>query len=83
MVNMADGRNADQVFAEMKALCESKADEFRLLGYENVTAKDVWDCVTAKYKEFPPLHKLVNDILSLKGNTYMNWLMINMYKNSQ
>lgn len=69
-------------YRKVSALCQSKAEEFALLGYENVTAEDVWECVTNGYKEFPPLHALVNDILSLKPNKYMNFLMIQMYRNS-
>lgn len=69
-------------FEEVAALCQSKAEEFALLGYENVSAEDVWECVAQAYKEKPRLHKMVNDILSLKPNTYMNYLMLQMYKNS-
>lgn len=69
------------LFWELRDLCESKAEEFALLGYENISAEDVWKCVSSSYHEIPPLHKIVNDILSLKATRYMNWLMANMYKN--
>ncbi len=72
----------DEVFLEVVELCQSKADEFAMLGYDNVTARDIWECVSQAYKEIPRKHQLVNDILSLKPNKYMNYLMINMYKNS-
>lgn len=78
-----DEQRKREWYAQVAALCESKAEEFDLLGYENVTAEDVWECVTAAYKEIPPLHRLVNDILSLKPTKYMNWLMLQMYKQSQ
>lgn len=74
--------NKEEAFAEVAELCQSKADEFILLGYDNITAKDIWECVSQGYKELPRQHQLVNDILSLKPNKYMNYLMINMYKNS-
>lgn len=64
-------------------LCADKAAEFALYGYENVTAEQVWACVSEKYKrdeDRPPLYRLVNDILSLKVTTYMNWMMFNAYK---
>lgn len=71
----------EQVFAEVRDLCQSKADEFALLGYESVTAEDVWECVKTGYKNgFPPIHRLVNDVLSLKATKYMNWLMMKMYQ---
>ncbi|QQE73257.1 hypothetical protein KDJ56_15215 [Brevibacillus composti] len=69
-------------YAHVASLCQSKAEEFEILGYENVGPQDIWDCVTSGYKTVPPLHQLVNDILSLKPNKYMNYLMLQMYKNS-
>ncbi|UFJ39010.1 post-transcriptional regulator [Brevibacillus humidisoli] len=75
------GLSQQDIFLEMHELCESKADEFALLGYDNISAEDVWKCVSSQYQEIPPVHKVVNDILSLKVTKYMNWLMVNMYKN--
>lgn len=60
-------------------LCQSKAEEFLLLGYENITGEDIWQCVSNKYnKGLPRLHRVVNDILSLKTTEYMNWLTMNV-----
>jgi hypothetical protein len=72
----------EQLSDEIEAMCRSKAEEFRLLGYEYVTGKDIWDCVSRNYyKEGrPALHKLVNDIYSLKANSYMNYLTIAAYR---
>ncbi|MNE72389.1 Post-transcriptional regulator ComN [compost metagenome] len=66
----------------IEAMCASKAEEFRLLGYEYVTGKDIWECVSSKYAKEgqPPLYKLVNDIYSLKATTYMNYLMLAAYR---
>ncbi|NGQ94261.1 hypothetical protein G3578_03615 [Brevibacillus sp. SYP-B805] len=75
------GLTEDELFLQVYNLCKSKAEEFGLLGYENITAKDVWECVSAGYKELPPIHRLVNDILSLKITKYMNWQMMNIYRN--
>ncbi|MCX7570190.1 hypothetical protein OS242_09465 [Tumebacillus sp. DT12] len=62
-------------------ICKSKADELRMLGIERVSGYDVWECVSAKYKKgLPPLHQLINDILTLKSHAFTNWLMIQMYK---
>ncbi|MCG7318159.1 post-transcriptional regulator [Brevibacillus laterosporus] len=71
-------------YQEMLVLCKSKAEEFLILGYDNITPEEVWDCVISAYKgeERPTLHRLVNDILSLKISKYMNYVMINMYKNN-
>lgn len=66
----------------IEQLCESKADEFRLIGYEHVSGRDVWECVSDGYhkKGFPPLYQVVNDILSLKVTQFMNYITINMYR---
>lgn len=69
----------------IQAMCWSKADEFRLVGYEHVTALDVWRCASQKYDKtgFPPLHKLANDILSLKATQFMNFMTISAYRGSR
>lgn len=77
-----DEQRKQELFAELRGLCESKAEEFALLGYDNVKAEDVWECVSSSYKQIPALHQVVNDILALKITKYMNWLMIQMYKNA-
>lgn len=66
----------------IERLCESKADEFRLIGYDQVTGADVWECVSDKYhkKGTPSLHEVVNDILSLKVTQFMNFITLNMYR---
>ena len=65
-------------------LCRSKAEELRLVGYEYVTSKDVWNCVSHKYEKqgIPPLHQLVNDILSLKATSFMNFMTVSAYRGS-
>ncbi|MFC7440889.1 post-transcriptional regulator [Laceyella putida] len=62
-------------------LCNSKAKEFRMYGYENVTGEQIWACVSENYRRgWPRLNRLVNDIMSLKANRFMNWLMLSVYK---
>ncbi|MBE1443437.1 post-transcriptional regulator [Paenibacillus sp. OAS669] len=63
-------------------ICNSKAEEFRMIGYEHVTGMEIWECVSDKYKKTgtPPLHKVVNDILSLKVTQFMNWMTMSIYK---
>lgn len=66
----------------IEELCGSKAEEFRMLGYEQVTGEDIWNCVSDKYHKTgrPPLHRVVNDILSLKVTQFMNWMTMNIYR---
>ncbi|MBN3525703.1 post-transcriptional regulator [Paenibacillus apiarius] len=63
--------------------CSSKAEELQLLGYEHVTGEDVWECVSAKYKkntDTPALHRVVNDILSLKSTQFMNYMTMAAFR---
>lgn len=69
---------------QIEELCVSKAEEFALIGYENVTGEEIWKCVSEinKYvdENLPPIHQIVNDILTLKPTKFMNWLTLNAYK---
>ena len=66
---------------EMRPICQSKAEEFHLLGYEHVSAEEIWDCVASRYKSsVPALHQVVNDILSLKVTVFMNWMTMRVYR---
>jgi hypothetical protein len=66
---------------QLWSLCQSKAYEFKMLGYEHVTAEEIWECVTSKYKKgVPRLHQVVNDILSLKVTKFMNWMTMKIYQ---
>ena len=68
----------------IEQLCKSKAAEFEMLGYDQVTGHDIWECVSDKYQKTgnPPLHQIVNDILSLKSTRFMNWNTMRMYRGS-
>ncbi|RUS47701.1 post-transcriptional regulator [Cohnella sp. AR92] len=63
-------------------LCRDKAEEFKMLGYDQVTGQDIWECVSDKYYKTgtPPLHAVVNDIMSLKVNQYMNFITLSLYR---
>jgi len=66
----------------IEELCESKAEELRLLGYDEVRGEDVWACVSEGYRKsgMPPLYRVVNDILSLKPSRFMNYITLSMYR---
>ena len=72
----------DELNAMIENLCESKAEEFRMLGYEDVTGRDIWECVSENYHKTgqPPLHRVVNDILSLKVTQFMNYVTLGAYR---
>ncbi|OEG00218.1 hypothetical protein BHF71_05895 [Vulcanibacillus modesticaldus] len=74
----------NDISRQIEELCNSKAEEFALMGYEHITGKSIWECVSENYNEneLPPLHQIVNDILTLKVTTYMNWMMVKVYKST-
>ncbi|MEK3731379.1 MULTISPECIES: post-transcriptional regulator [Paenibacillus] len=76
--------NSEELMRTIDMICQSKVEEFRLIGYEYVTTVDIWNCVSSKYEKdgLPSLHKLVNDILSLKATALMNYMTISAYKGS-
>jgi hypothetical protein len=79
---VADMPDDKELNVIIENLCNSKAGEFRMLGYEQVTGRDIWECVNDKYHKtgVPALHKVVNDILSLKTNQFMNWMTLRVYR---
>lgn len=66
----------------LKQLCNSKAEEFQMMGYENVFGEDIWACVSERYAKsgYPRLHRIVNDILTLKVTQLMNWMTMSALK---
>ncbi len=66
--------------ADLRELCKAKAEEFHLLGYATVKPEAVWACVATKWKQKPPLHVAVADILDLQIGQLMNHLTVNAYK---
>lgn len=73
-----DELELNEVLAE---LCDNKAEEFHLLGYDQVTGADVWECVSDKYRKGQPaLHQIVNDIMTLRVTQFMNFITLSMYR---
>ncbi len=76
--------DTEELNKQIEGLCYSKAKEFEIMGYKNITGELIWECIYETYKgELPRLHKIVNDILSLKATTYMDWMMLKVYKGSE
>lgn len=78
-----EGRLEDEQLNQfIEELCVSKAEEFHLLGYEYVTGEEIWECVSQNYEAqgIPLLHRIVNDILTLKVTRFMNWMTMKAYK---
>ncbi|WP_309299340.1 post-transcriptional regulator [Paenibacillus sp. YYML68] len=76
---------AEELNQVIEDICRSKAEEFRMIGYERVTGAEIWECVSDSYRKkgLPPLHRIVNDILTLKVTSFMNWMTMSVYRDSQ
>ncbi|MFB7138669.1 post-transcriptional regulator [Gottfriedia sp. NPDC056225] len=68
----------------LQVVIESKLDEFRMLGFDTVSEDELWECLEKtlwrKKEEEPKLFQLVEDILSLTVNDYMNYVRIEAFK---
>lgn len=65
---------------ELLELCGAKAEEFHLLGYEEVTASEVWQCVLSITKGRGRLHEMVGAVLGLNAGKFMSYTTINAYQ---
>ncbi|WP_303798584.1 post-transcriptional regulator [Alicyclobacillus macrosporangiidus] len=65
---------------ELMELCRVKAEEFHLLGYEEVTPADVWACVMQMTRGRGALHDVVAAILGLNVGRFMTYLTMNAYQ---
>lgn len=81
-VSASSSNDKETLDSSMAQLCNSKAEEFQMLGYTQVTGEDIWACVSERYEKngFPRVHRIVNDIYSLKATDLMNWMTIGAYK---
>ncbi|WP_241762312.1 MULTISPECIES: post-transcriptional regulator [Anoxybacillus] len=66
---------------------QCKVDELKLLGYEQATIEDVWNCLMMKKwkknNEEKRLFELVNDVLSLRATDYMAYIMTKEQKHDR
>lgn len=68
---------------EVLPVLNSKVEEFQLIGYDEASAEEVWECVLnklRKQKEPMRIYQFVNEILKLKVTDYMTWLTIGAYQ---
>ncbi|WP_260412269.1 post-transcriptional regulator [Alkalihalobacillus sp. TS-13] len=58
----------------------SKKEEMHFMGYESVTEEEIWKCILSRTKKTKDeewmIHQVVNKILTLSTNDFMNWLTI-------
>ncbi|MED4530838.1 post-transcriptional regulator [Metabacillus fastidiosus] len=68
-----------------KPAITSKLEEFRILGYEDMTEEKLWDFLkNKKWKKLDGvlIHEVVSDILSVKISDFMNYATIESYKDT-
>ncbi|RWR15226.1 post-transcriptional regulator [Siminovitchia fortis] len=74
----------DDYFHRLKPALMSKAEEFAVLGYEDISIEDLWRFLTEKTwrkpKEGVRVHELVSDVLSLKAGDFMNFATVEAYR---
>lgn len=66
-----------------KPVIDSKLEEFRILGYEDVKEEQLWNFLESrvwKQKNDLPIHQLVSDIFAVKINDFMNHTTVESYK---
>lgn len=69
---------------ELRWLLRDKAAEFGVLGYGHVSPDDLWRYFQSEKKRRPKnLHELVNALLSLQPQAFMNFTMRQSYKESK
>ncbi|VEF47669.1 post-transcriptional regulator of ComE expression [Bacillus freudenreichii] len=77
----------DDYFHMLKPALLSKAEEFAVLGYEDVTIKDIWRFLTEKTwkkpKEGVRVYELVSDVLSLRVGDFMNFVTMEAFRSQE
>lgn len=71
-------------YKQVKPALESKIEEFKIFGYEQVGEKELWDYLTKKKWKKPKdeiqMYELVADILSAKIGEVMNFTTVEAFK---
>lgn len=58
--------------ASLKALCQKKAEEFKMLGY-NVSSDAIWTYIEHRFKTSAKLYEIVEVLLHLRIQTWMQY----------
>ncbi|WLR56221.1 post-transcriptional regulator [Mesobacillus subterraneus] len=71
-------------YKQVKPALESKIEEFKIFGYEQIKEKELWDYLTKKKwkkpKEEIQLYEIIADILSAKIGDVMNFTTVEAFK---
>lgn len=76
-------KHVDDWKPKINRVIESKVTEFKLLGYGDVSADRVWNCLLSKVwrkNKVMKLHEVVEDVLHLSGHQYMTFIAMETYQ---
>ncbi|MDE3839734.1 post-transcriptional regulator [Bacillus methanolicus] len=80
---MEVGHEYDRFRTLVKPALESKLNEFRMLGYEKITEQELWEFLIKKkwkkMKKEPHLYQIVQEILSVQVNEFMNFATVEAF----
>lgn len=87
-MRMSGGRHEYyDYFHRLKPALISKAEEFSVLGYEDISIKDIWRFLIEKKwrkpKEGIRVYELVSDVLSLKVGEFMNFATVEAFRSQR
>ncbi|HLS07576.1 post-transcriptional regulator [Lentibacillus sp.] len=69
--------------SEIGPALKSKVTELGLMGYNQATSEDIWNCLVEKVWKGNPskrLYEVVQDIFHLSSNIYMSYLTVNAHQ---
>ncbi|MCP3025567.1 post-transcriptional regulator [Halobacillus sp. A5] len=81
---MEEAKPVTQWKDRIMPVLNSKAHEFRMLGYKKASTEDVWQCMQKKiWKNNPDkrLYEVVQDIFHLSNNQYVSFITVEAYQN--
>ncbi|MGM7702153.1 post-transcriptional regulator [Pseudalkalibacillus sp. Hm43] len=77
---MAELMKLEDWLPEVKPALKSKKEELHFMGYESVKESEIWKCIVSRAKKQKDeewrIHQVVNTIMTLSTNDFMNWLTI-------
>jgi len=79
-----DTQNVNAWKQEVTPFLVSKTEELHLLGYEQATEQDVWNCLVKKVWKGTPekrIYEMAADIMALNTATYLSYLTVKSYEN--
>ncbi|MFJ7727070.1 post-transcriptional regulator [Neobacillus sp. NPDC097160] len=84
---MESSSKFDHFRTQVQPALASKLAEFRLLGINSVTEKELWEFLLKKkwkkVKEEKRLYEMIQEILSVKVSDYLSFATIEAYKTAE